>query len=134
MATSPPPLSPHQAPLFRFIPLLAKIFVQSPPPPPSDSIFGRSYPPLIRGEGVRGGVQLWKVTKMVFLRKSCDLSEICVKSKILWFINILWKLHPWRKSGSQVIAKNGSQPVRFQHSLIVNISLIDKYLTLIFGM
>ena len=29
------------------------------------------------------------------------------------------------KSDSQVIAKNGSWPMRFQYSLIVNISLID---------
>ena len=131
----PPPPLPPSSPPFQVYPSSSKNICTIPSPPfPSDSIFGRSYPPLIRGEGVRGGVQLWKVTKMVFLRKSCDLSEICVKSKILWFINILWKLHPWRKSGSQVIAKNGSQPVRFQHSLIVNISLIDKYLTLIFGM
>ena len=38
-----------------------------------------------------------------------------------------------KKPGSQVIAKNGSQPMSFQYSLIVNISLIDEYLTLIFG-
>ena len=59
-----------------------------------------------------------KVTSLV-------LSEICVKWKFLWFINILRKLHAWEKSGSQVIAKNGSQPVRFQYSLIVSISVID---------
>ena len=46
----------------------------------------------------------------------------------------LQNLHAWEKSGSQVIAKNGSQSMRFQYSLIVNISLIDEYLTLIFGM
>ena len=62
------------------------------------------------------------------------LSGICVKRKFLWFINILQKPHAWEKSGSQVKAKNGSQPMRFQYSLIINISLIDKYLTLIFGM
>ena len=61
-----------------------------------------------------------------FLRKSSlVLSGICVKRKFLWFINILRKLHAWEKSGSQVIAKNGSRPMRFQYSLIVNISLID---------
>ena len=27
--------------------------------------------------------------------------------------SILQKLHAWEKSGSQVIAKNGSQPIRF---------------------
>ena len=52
----------------------------------------------------------------------------------LWSFNILRKLHAWEKSGSQVTAKNGSRPMRFQYSLIVNTSLIDRYLTLIFGM
>ena len=61
------------------------------------------------------------------------LSGICVKRKFLWFINILRKLHVWEKSGSQVIAKICSLPMRFQSSLIVNISLIDEYLTSIFG-
>ena len=56
---------------------------------------------------------------------SLVLSGICVKRKFLWFINILRKLHAWEKSGSQVIAKNGSRPMRFQYSLIINISLID---------
>ena len=56
---------------------------------------------------------------------SLVLSGICVKRMFLWFINILRKLHAWEKSGSQVIAKNGSQPMRFQYPLIVNISLID---------
>ena len=65
---------------------------------------------------------------------SLFLSEIGVKSKFLWFINILRKLHAREKSGAQVIAKNGSPPMRFQYSLIVNISLIDYYLTLIFGL
>ena len=44
---------------------------------------------------------------------SLVLSGICVKRMFLWFINILQKLHAWEKSGSQVIAKNGSRPVRF---------------------
>ena len=56
---------------------------------------------------------------------SLVLSGICVKWKFLWFINILWKLDAWEKSGSQIIAKNGSEPMRFQYSLIVNISLIE---------
>ena len=56
---------------------------------------------------------------------SLVLSGICAKWKFLWFNNILQKLHAWEKSGSQVIAKNVSQPMRFQYSLIVNISLID---------
>ena len=59
-----------------------------------------------------------KITSLV-------LPGICVKWKFLWFINILWKLYAWEKSGSQVIAKNDSQPMRFQYSLIVNISLIE---------
>ena len=50
------------------------------------------------------------------------LSGICVKGKFLWFINILRKLHEWEKSDFQVIA---SWPMRFQSSLIVNISLTD---------
>ena len=62
------------------------------------------------------------------------LSGIWVKWMFLWFINILQKLHAWEKSGSQVIAKNNSWPMRFHHSLIINISLIDQYLNLIFGM
>ena len=53
------------------------------------------------------------------------LSGICVKWKFLCFIKILWRLYAWEKYGSQVITKNGSQPMRFQYSLIVNISLID---------
>ena len=56
---------------------------------------------------------------------SLVLFGICVKLKFLWFINIQRKLHAWEKSGSQVIAKIGSWPMRFQYSLIVNISLID---------
>ena len=56
---------------------------------------------------------------------SLILSGIFVKQKFLWFINILRKLNAWGKSGSQVIVKNGSQPMRFQYSLIVNIALID---------
>ena len=59
-----------------------------------------------------------KITSLV-------LSGICVKRKFLWFINILQKLHAWEKSGSQVIAKNGFWPMRFQYSLTVNISQID---------
>ena len=52
---------------------------------------------------------------------SLTLSGICVKRKFLWFLNILRKLHAWEKSGSQVIAKNGSWPMRFQYSLTFNI-------------
>ena len=56
---------------------------------------------------------------------SLVLSGICVKWKFLWYINNLQKPHAWEKSGSQVIAKNGCQSMRFQYSLIVNILLID---------
>ena len=57
-----------------------------------------------------------KITSLV-------LFGICVKWKFLWFINILRKLHAWEKSGSiaKIIVKNGSRPMRFQYSLIVNI-------------
>ena len=55
-----------------------------------------------------------KITSLV-------LSGICVKWKFVWFINILQKLYAWEKSSSQVIAKNGSRPMRFQYSLVVNI-------------
>ena len=58
---------------------------------------------------------------------SLVLYEICIKQKFLWFINIV------QKSGSQVITKNCSRSMRFQYSLVINISLIDEYLTLIFG-
>ena len=67
--------------------------------------------------------------------KSLVLSGIVVERKFLWSFNILQKLHTWEKSGSQVImAKNGSRSVRVRYLLIINISLIDWYLTLIFGM
>ena len=81
--------------------------------------------------------QKWPQNRVFGLFKkimSLVLSGLCVKRKFLWFINILQKLHAWEKSGSQVIAQNGSCSMRFQYSLIVNISLIDQYLNLIFGM
>ena len=56
---------------------------------------------------------------------SLVLSGICCKSKFLSFINILPKLNAWEKPVSQVIVKNGSRPMRFQYSSIVNISLMD---------
>ena len=59
-----------------------------------------------------------KITSLV-------LSGICVNQMFLCSINILHKLHVWEKSGAQVKAKNGSWPLSFQHSLIINISLID---------
>ena len=76
--------------------------------------------------------QKWSKNRIFGLFKKImllGLSGICVRRKFLWFINILRKLHVWEKSGSQVIAKICSLPMRFQSSLIVNISLIDDYLT-----
>ena len=64
---------------------------------------------------------------------SLVLSGICVKRKFFWFIDILRQMHAWEKSGSQVRAKICSWPMRFQYSLIVNISLVDEYVTLFFG-
>ena len=61
---------------------------------------------------------LFKKVKLFFLY------GIGVKRKFLQSSTILQKLHAWEKSGSQVMAKNGAQPMRFQYSLIVNISLI----------
>ena len=49
------------------------------------------------------------------------LSGICMKSKFLWFINILRKLHTREKSSSQVKGKNGSQQIRLQYPLIISI-------------
>ena len=57
--------------------------------------------------------------------KSSVLSGIGVKQKLLRSFNILGNLHAWEKSGSQVMSKNGSLSMRFQYSLIINISLID---------
>ena len=51
------------------------------------------------------------------------LSGICVKRKFIWFINILRKLYAWEKSGSQV-KEVSSRPMKFQYSLVINISLI----------
>ena len=41
-------------------------------------------------------------------KMSLVLPVICVKTKFLWFINILRELHAWEKSSSQVKDKNGS--------------------------
>ena len=59
-----------------------------------------------------------------FLKKIKSLAFLSgtgVKRKFLWFINILRKLHGWEKSGSQVMPKNSSLPIRFQYSVIINI-------------
>ena len=79
----------------------------------------------------------WLQNRVFWLFKkimSLVLSRIWVKQKFLRFVNILSKLHAWEKSGSQVIVKNCSRPMRFQYSLILNISLIDQYMALIFGL
>ena len=55
------------------------------------------------------------------------LSAIGVKRTFLWSFNIYQKLHAWEKSGSQVMAKNGS--VFFNRQYFIN-----RYLTLIFEM
>ena len=71
--------------------------------------------------------QKWPKNRVFGLFKkimSLVLSVICVKQKFLWFSNMK-KLHACGKSGSQVKAKNGSLPMRFHYSLIVNISLTD---------
>ena len=75
----------------------------------------------------KNGQKCPKTWFLDFLKKiaSLVLSGICVKWKFLWFINVLRKLHAWEKFGSQDIAKNVSQPMRFQFSLIVNISLTE---------
>ena len=71
--------------------------------------------------------QKWPQNRVFRLFKksmSLVLFGICVKWKFLRLINILRKLHAWKKLGSQVIAKNGSSAMRFRYSLIVNILLI----------
>ena len=70
-----------------------------------------------------------------FFKKTTSLvlSGISVKSKSLGFTNILRKLYAWEKSSSQVKDKNVSRLMTFHYSLIISISLIDLYLTLIFG-
>ena len=84
---------------------------------------------------VKNGQKGQKTRFFGLFKKSLVMSRIVVKRKFLWSFNSLQKLHTWEKSGSQVImAKNGSQPMRVQYPLIVNISLIDLSLTLIFGM
>ena len=66
-----------------------------------------------------------KKTRLFGLFKKIK-SGIVVKRKFVWFFKILGKLHTWEKYGSQVIiAKNGSRSMRFQYSLIINISSID---------
>ena len=56
---------------------------------------------------------------------SLVLFGIYVKRKFLCFINILQKLHASENSSSQAITKNVSRLMRFQYSLIINISLVD---------
>ena len=72
--------------------------------------------------------QKWPKNRVFGLFKkirSLVLSEFGVKPELLWFFNILQRLYALEKSFSQVMAKNDPWPMRFQYSLIVNISLID---------
>ena len=72
--------------------------------------------------------QKWLKNKVFGLFKkiaSLVLSGICLKRKFLWFIHILQKLHALEKCGSQVIAKNGSQPMRFNHQYFTNRLISD---------
>ena len=60
---------------------------------------GRKWPKMIKK---------WPKSRVFGIFKkimSLVLSAICVKRKILWFIDIVQKLHAWEKSGSQVIAQ-----------------------------
>ena len=60
---------------------------------------------------------------------SSVLSGICVKSKFLWFINILQKLYAWEKSSSQVIDKKwlstNEISVFFNHQYFTNRLISD---------
>ena len=61
--------------------------------------------------------------------KSSVLSGIGVKQKYLRSSNVLQKLHAWKKIWFvSYMAKNGSQPMRFQCSFVVNTSSLDWYL------
>ena len=51
--------------------------------------------------------------------------NLCKMKVLIWFIDILQKLGAWENFGSQVIAKMVPRPMRFQYSLIVNISPIE---------
>ena len=88
---------------------------------------GQKRPKMVKNDPKTAFLDFKKIMLLV-------LSGICAKGKFIWFINILQKLNACEKSGSQVKAKNCSWPMRFQYSLNVNISLIDKYLTSIFGL
>ena len=52
------------------------------------------------------------------------LSGIDVNRTFLWPFNILRKVHAWEKSGSQVMAKNGSQPF-FNYQYFTNRLISD---------
>ena len=83
---------------------------------------------LFEKNSVKNGQKCQKTSFFGLFKKikSLVLSRVVVKRKLLWPFNILQKLHTWEKSGSQVImVKTGSQLLRFQYSLMVNISLID---------
>ena len=78
--------------------------------------------------------------KNPYWAKMTENGQKCPKNMVLYFLgklrpwfclefvlseSALLKLHAWKKCGSHVITKNVSQPMRFEYSLIVNISLID---------
>ena len=75
--------------------------------------------------------QKWPKNRLFGLFKkitSLVLSGIYVKRKFIWFMNILWKLHALKKSGSQVIAENRSRTMRvsFNRQYFIN-SLISDF-------
>ena len=51
---------------------------------------------------------------------SCEIGRVCPSLSVSSS-----ELRAWKKSGSQVMAKIGSRPRRFQYSFVVNISSID---------
>ena len=80
----------------------------------------------IRQKMTKNG-QEWPENKFLKLFKKTMLlvlSRTVVKQKFLQFIIILQKLDTWEKSGSQVIAKNGSQPF-FNHQYFISRLISD---------
>ena len=80
----------------------------------------------IRQKMTKNG-QEWPENKFFKLFKkimSLVLSRTVVKQKFLQFIIILQKLHTWEKYGSQVVAKNGSQPF-FNHQYFISRLISD---------
>ena len=68
---------------------------------------------------------------------SLVLSGMCVKSKFIWFIKILQKLHAWEKSSSRVNDKNDSAneiSVFFHHQYFTNRLISDFDFWRVIGM